>query len=123
MIEASMVSTVSLLLIAILVHTSQALIEHPVGRFPFLMPNVHPYRVSLITYYKYQSILVKRKEFVTQTLVSFVHASYQLFSAINHCLFNLFFDAKKKNISNEKRAQSLHYLFLSDAKATRIIAK
>lgn len=28
------------------VQTIQALISHPVGRFPFLMPNVHPYKVS-----------------------------------------------------------------------------
>lgn len=41
-----MVSIISLLLIVILLHTSQALISNAVGRFPFLMPNVRPYRVS-----------------------------------------------------------------------------
>ncbi|XP_055317707.1 peptidylglycine alpha-hydroxylating monooxygenase [Sitodiplosis mosellana] len=48
MIEAfHMVSLVSILLVVIFVHTSQALIENAVGRFPFLMPNVHPYRSEL----------------------------------------------------------------------------
>lgn len=41
-----MVSFVSILLIGLLAHSSQALIQNAVGRFPFLMPNVHPYRVS-----------------------------------------------------------------------------
>lgn len=41
-----MVSIVSLLLIILMFHTSHALIPHAVGRFPFLMPNVRPYRVS-----------------------------------------------------------------------------
>lgn len=42
-----MVAFVSVLIIGIFVHSSQALIQHAVGRFPFLMPNVHPYRVSI----------------------------------------------------------------------------
>lgn len=41
-----MVPIVILLLIVVLLHTTQALISHSVGRFPFLMPNVRPYRVS-----------------------------------------------------------------------------
>lgn len=41
-----MVLFVSILLVAIFVHTSHALIPDAVGKFPFLMPNVHPYRVS-----------------------------------------------------------------------------
>ncbi|XP_031638045.1 peptidylglycine alpha-hydroxylating monooxygenase [Contarinia nasturtii] len=48
MIEAfHMVSFLSILLILIIVHASQALIPNAVGRFPFLMPNVHPYRPEL----------------------------------------------------------------------------
>lgn len=48
MIEAfHMVPIVSLLLIVLLLHTSQALISHRVGRFPFLMPNVRPHRPEL----------------------------------------------------------------------------
>lgn len=47
MIEAfHMVTFVTVLFIIIFVHTSHALISNGVGRFPFLMPNVHPYRVS-----------------------------------------------------------------------------
>lgn len=47
MIESfHMVLFATILVIVIFVHTSQALISNSVGRFPFLMPNVHPYRVS-----------------------------------------------------------------------------
>lgn len=47
-----MVLFVSILLIGIFVQVSQALIPDAVGKFPFLMPNVHPYRVSkLIDYF------------------------------------------------------------------------
>lgn len=43
-----MVSAISILLSILFLNTSQALLRNAVGRFPFLMPNVHPYRVSVI---------------------------------------------------------------------------
>lgn len=48
MIEASLMITLSLLLIVILVHTSQASIKQnpEVGLIPLLMPHVRPSQVS-----------------------------------------------------------------------------
>lgn len=41
-----MVSMVAVLLIAVCFHATRALIPNAYGEYPFLMPNVHPNRVS-----------------------------------------------------------------------------
>lgn len=52
MIEAfRMVTIASQLLIVIYLHTSHALSSYRTGRFPLLLPNVTPYRVSAIDLY------------------------------------------------------------------------
>lgn len=40
-------STIAILLVTFSIIGAKALIPHASGRFPFLMPNVHPYRVKV----------------------------------------------------------------------------